>query len=244
MTLRTAVCLLACTGPVVLGAAGCESTQSKSQKLAKKGAKAITGQKGLAIERKSRVARVLSASVLHDANGTAAVVVVRNTTNRPLGRVPLSIDVTAARKSVFKNDDPGLEPSLTGIASMRPRQTMAWVNDQVLSEAKATAVTAVAGAGSGSPPRSLPDIAVGPPKLGGDPTSGIAAEGPIRNRSKLEQKKLVLFAVAIKGDKVVAAGRGQIERLKPGRKANYQIFFIGNPRGARIQVVAPPTRTS
>ena len=62
----------------------------------------------------------------------------------------------------------------------------------------------------------------------------MAAVGFAANRSKVEQRKLVIFAVARKGGRVVAAGRAQINRVKPRKRTRYTIFFIGNPRGARI----------
>jgi hypothetical protein len=245
--MSSAPLLLACLGcaGLLLATSGCESTQSKSQKLSKTAQKSVANQKGLTIGRRSTAVKVVETKVLADANGTAAVVVVRNTTHRALPRVPIAIDVTGAGgKSMFKNDDPGLEPSLTGLPTMAPGQTVAWVDDQVFADKRARDVRAEVGAGAGRPPARLPAVKVGPAKLGGDPTSGVAAEGSVTNDSKLEQRKLVLFAVARKGGQIVAAGRGQVEKLRVGKTAKYQIFFIGNPRGAQIEVVAPPTRTS
>jgi hypothetical protein len=74
--------------------------------------------------------------------------------------------------------------------------------------------------------------------------SGVSAIGKVTNESSLEQRKLVLYAVAIKQGRPVAAGRAQVNRLKPGKRANYQIFFIGNPSGGHIRITAPPTRLS
>ena len=51
----------------------------------------------------------------------------------------------------------------------------------------------------------------------------------------------MIFAVGTKGGRIVAAGRGQIRRVKPGKRARYQIFFIGNPKGASLALSAPPT---
>lgn len=241
-TLRVSLCL-ASLG-LALSIAGCESTQSKSERLSKRGNKAIAAQKGLKITKQSRAVKILDTAVLSDANGVAAVVVARNTTRQALAGVPISIDVTDGKESLFRNDDPGLEPSLTSMTTMGGDQTMAWVNDQVSAGRAAKKVKAVVGTATGPPPKTLPPLEIGKAKLGGDPTSGVAAEGSIRNKSKLLQRKLVLFAVARRGDKIVAAGRGQVDKLRPGKSAKYQIFFIGNPRGARIEIAAPPTKAS
>ena len=61
------------------------------------------------------------------------------------------------------------------------------------------------------------------------------------NRSDVEQRRLVVACVARRGGRVVAAGRAIVNRLAPGKSASYHVFFIGDPRGARMTVVAPPT---
>lgn len=236
----SALPLLALAGVagLALVASGCQSTQSKSAELAKEGGVA-SKEKGLKITERSRDVKVSGALVLSDRNGAAAVVELRNTGKRTLVNVPIAIDVRKGGKSVFRNDAPGLEASLVGVAALRPGERMTWVNDQVF--AAGPKVETTVGATDDRAPAKLPEIAISPPRLGGDPTSGIAVEGKVTNKSGLLQRKLVLYAVARKAGKVVAAGRGQVERLKPGKSAGYQIFFIGNPEGAQVDVAAPPT---
>jgi hypothetical protein len=82
---------------------------------------------------------------------------------------------------------------------------------------------------------------VSDPSISVDPVSGVEATGTVENVSRVEQRALILYAVARKGKRVVAAGRGEVARLKVGRKASYHIFFIGNPRGGHVTVTAPPT---
>ena len=151
----------------------------------------------------------------------------------------MSIDVrgSGAGKSLFRNDDPGLEPSLVRVPC--PGQEFEWVNDQIAAAEKPSAE----GQGRrGEVIRSdIPKVTVTRPRLEQDPVSRVAAVGFAANRSKVEQRKLVIFAVARKGGRVVAAGRAQINRVKPRKRTRYTIFFIGNPRGARISPEAPPT---
>ncbi len=217
---------------------GCQSTQDKSAELAKQGGVSVT-EKGLEIAKRSREVKVARKAVLDDPNGIAAIVELRNTGKRTLVNVPIAIDVLAKGKKVFSNDAPGLERSLVSVAVLEPGESLAWVNDQVF--AAGPKLKAVVGATSERAPAKLPEIDVSPPKLGGDPTSGIAVEGRVANRSEVLQRKLVIYAVARRGGRIVAAGRGQIERLKPGASAGYQIFFIGNPEGAQVELAAPPT---
>jgi len=235
-----AAALLAVTLAVL--AAGCQSTQEKSAELEKKGGRSFQ-EAGLDVKRASKDVKVLDRAVLSDQNGAAAVAVLRNKTKRPLIKVPVSIDVLGPKKGkpVFSNTDPGLDPSLTGFGLIKPGQTVYWVHDQVLATGKLGGVKVKPGKDAGNPPAKLPEIEVGPAKLAEDATSGIAAEGKVTNRSDVLQRKLVIYGVARKGDRIVAGGRSLVEKLNPGKSARYQIFFIGNPRGARIELAAPPT---
>lgn len=227
--------------PILLSA--CESTQSKSERLGREGKGVSLGGKGLVVTRKSRDVRVLDADVLRDENGAAVVVDLRNTSKRALAQVPVSIDVRdGAGKSLFKNDAPGLEPTLVKAPMIGSGQRLLWVNDQVDVAQRPRDVEAAVGEATAGSPKRVPRIDLTRPRLENDPASGVAAVGFAANRSRIEQRKLVVFAVARRGGRVVAAGRGQINRLKPGKRARYQVFFIGDPTGARLTLAAPPTR--
>jgi hypothetical protein len=236
--IAVATILLALSAALLAG--GCQSTQDKSAELEAKGGEAFK-EKGLKVKVASKDVKVRSKTVLSDENGAAVVVELENKTDRALVKVPVAIDVTDGKKSVFKNDDPGIEPSLAGVALLGAGESIFWVHDQVLATGKVSAVEVKPGKDKGGAPEKLPKIDVGPAKLVTDATSGVAAEGKVINRSDILQRELVIFGVARKGDEVVAAGRSQVEKLAPGKDATYQIFFIGNPRGARIELAAPPT---
>jgi hypothetical protein len=74
-----------------------------------------------------------------------------------------------------------------------------------------------------------------------DPVSGIAASGYVKNRSTVDQRGVTVFGVARKGGKIVAAGRAGIKRIRAGRRGRFKIFWIGDPRGATLEISAPPT---
>jgi hypothetical protein len=221
--------------------AACESSQDKSARLRAQGAEIFT-EKGLDVRRASREVRVVTTEVLQDQNGAAAVVVMRSTSQSALRGVPVEIDVRGkGGKSVFKNNEPGLQDSLTGPSVLSPASELAWVHDQVVADGRATSVKATPGAAAGSIPGELPSLAVSEPQLRGDPVSGVEATGTVENTSSVEQRELVLYCVARKDGRIVAAGRGAIPRLKAGQKRTYHIFFIGDPKGAKLTVEAPPT---
>jgi hypothetical protein len=52
-----------------------------------------------------------------------------------------------------------------------------------------------------------------------------------------------VFAVAVRGGRVVAAGRAVVSVLPghPGASVPFQIFLVGNPAGATIELTAVPT---
>ncbi len=221
---------------------GCESSQAKSARLEQHGAKRLADERGLVVRAQSRDVRAVATSVLSDENGSAVVVVLRNRASRPAGRVPIAIDVQSANgKSVYRNDIPGLDPSLVEATGVPASGELVWVNDQVTPSGDPKRVEARIGAERGDAPRALPQIEPTQPRLVLDRVTGVEAIGRVTNRSDVEQRRLVVSCVARMGDRVVAAGRAIVNRLAPGKSAPYHIFFIGDPRGARLTVVAPPT---
>lgn len=221
---------------------GCQSTQDLSAKRQREGRRLLASQHGLVIRAKNRNVQIVRTDLVSDSNGTAAVVVVRNRSRSPLGTVPLAINVLgAAGKSVFNNGEPGLEQSLISVSALPPRGELAWVDDQVTPTGRPRRVRAQAGIGGSPAPRALPRITVSAPRLVTDPVSGLEATGKVTNRSNLTQLRLFVYVTAWRGGNLVAAGRGAIARLLPGRHANYHVFLIGNPKGAQLIVQAPPT---
>ncbi|MEI7626157.1 MAG: hypothetical protein WCK06_08415 [Actinomycetota bacterium] len=226
---------------LALSATGCESTQDKSRRLAKENAK-ITQEKGVTVSTTSRDVVVVSKTVLTDANGSAVAVELRNKSKRGLLGVPVAINVTDAKGvSVFKNDTPGLEPSLVRAPLLSAGVTLTWVNDQVLATGKPKAVAVRVGAETKTAPAKIPNLEIVSAKLENDPVDGVLASGKVVNHSSVEQRQLIIFGVARKGGKIVAAGRAAIPRLAPGKKVGFAMFFVGNPRGAKLELVVPPT---
>jgi hypothetical protein len=235
---------LACLLLAALALAGCESSQDRSARIKRTGANKLHNQKGLVVSRQSPDVKVLSTATLHDANGAAVVVQMRNVGGRPLTQLPVSVEVDdAAGKPVYRNDAPGLETSLVQAAALPPGGELWWVNDQVQAQGTPARAKALIGA---SPPTAigggLPKIELRDVHGEVDPVSGIAAKGKAVNHSAVEQRRLVIYGVALKGNRVVAAGRAIIERLRTdGKPIGFTLFFIGNPRGAQLTLAAPPT---
>jgi hypothetical protein len=224
----------------LLALTGCESTIDQARKIAAQGERAIH-QKGITVTRVDKKVRVLESAIVQDANGTAVVIELRNTGAKPMVDAPIAIDVRdRSGKSVFKNNSPGLEPDLVHVPILLPGHVFEWVNDQVLAAGKPARVLARVGAGKPAP-ASLPAIQITSTQLVNDPASGWTATGSVRNASSVTQLHLVLFAVARRAGRIVAAGRAIVTRLLPAKTTTFHLYFIGNPQGTQVSVTAPPS---
>jgi hypothetical protein len=222
--------------------AACQSSQDKARELREQGLADVAAQEGITIEQRNKEIKVVGTTLLHDQYGDAVVVELQNTSKQAQVNVPILIDLRDAKgKSVYRNDVPGLEPSLTYVPLLAPGETVDWVNDQLQPNGEPASVKVKVGVPAEPAPGQIPELAVSPPQLHED-SSGIEVEGSVTNKSQVDQTDLVIFAVARSGGKVVAAGRGQVKKLKVGTApGRYNIFFIGDPRGAEVSVKAPPT---
>jgi len=226
---------------IALVATGCESTQDKSAKIAAE-LGPVKQEKGLKISKESKEVKVVETTLLSDEVGTAVAVELRNESGVDLIDVPIAIDVLDAKgKSVYTNTIPGIEPALAAMPFLGAGEEAVWVNDQVLAAGKPAKVEVRVGASDAGFSGKQPAISVSEPKLEGDPYTGVAAGGNVVNESGEDLVRLLLYGVAREGDRIVAAGRGAIEPLKAdGKKAPYNIYFIGDPRGAEVTVTEFP----
>ena len=239
--MRSAPAFVAGLGALALvpALAGCSSTTAKAEEVARGGTEAFAA-KGLSVAKVNRDVDVVSTTLLRDANGAAAVVTLRNETPRALGAVPVALSAQdRAGSSLWKNDAPGLERALTQVPSLPPRRSVTWVNDQVLA-VTGTPTKVVARVGAAQPAGTLPRVRADRPAFESDPGGSTAARGKVRNLSSDDLRDVVIYGVARRGDRVVAAGRSIVPRLRPRATADYAIFFIGDPRRGDLEVTAAP----
>ncbi len=238
---RTALALVALS----LTLTGCETSAEKSAKLEHE-AKELAARrppppKGLTITRESTVVKVVSTVLLHSAEGAAAVVTVQNTSTRTLRAVPIAITVKSkAGATVYQNNLAGLEAALVSIPALAPHAVLSWIDDQIPAGGEPARVSARLGEvpGAATP---LPNVVLGGLHLSESASNGLGAGGTISNHSAVAQHKLVVFAVARRGGVVVAAGRAVVPEVAAGASMPFEVFFIGEPRGAHLQASAPPS---
>jgi hypothetical protein len=220
----------------------CESTQDKAKKVqAEAVAQLAAAAQPLTIPKQNKDVKVVSSTLLHDQYGDAIAVELRNTSKQAQVNFPIIVDVLGSnRKTVYENNLAGLEPNLNHVPLIEPGQTITWINDQLNIDAPAKSATVKVGESTGKAPAKVPQIDLGKTVVENDP-DGIVAKGTVTNKSQIDQTSLVIFAVARSGGKIVAAGRAVVKKLKVGKPFHYQLFFIGDPKGAQLEVAAPPT---
>jgi hypothetical protein len=233
-----------------LALTACETNQERSAKLEKAAkqreraavARRTLAERVLTITRQSTKVKVTATAVLSSSEGAAAVVSLQNVSNSSLRDVPIQIHVLDSRgASVYTNDTPGLAPALVSAPLLPAHGTLTWIDDQVQSSGGAPASVSVK-VGEGTPAAgAAPRLDVEGAHQYEDPTSGPAAEGSIVNHSSVTQRELVVYAVARRAGRIVAAGRAVLPFANAGASTRFQIFFIGDPRSGSLEVSAPAT---
>jgi hypothetical protein len=237
---------LAALALTALALAGCESNTQRSRKLEKAAlaerlAHPQATQKGVLVTHENPLVKVLKTAVIHDANGIATAVILRNESSKPLRNAPIAITVNDAKGAVlYQNNSPGLDTTLVSVPLLKARGETVWIDDQI----KATGVPAQMSARVGEAPiatGALPQVSVSGVHTFADPTNGVGVEGTVSNSSKVAQQKLVVYVVGRRAGQIVAAGRALLPEVQAGQRSAFQMFCIGSPRGTKLEASAPPT---
>jgi hypothetical protein len=234
------VSILLTTGSLSLACYGCETTAQHSAELEKRAKHEKLVSQGVTVTKENPSVEVLHSTVVHSSQGTAVVVGLRNISSHALENAPIEITVRDAKGGVlFQNNQPGADPSLTKVSLLAPRVQTLWVDDQV--QAAGTAVSASALVGEATRAAgSVPEMSVSGTHMWSEGGEAGAA-GTVANRSKVGQEHLVVYAVARKGGRIVAAGRSVVPEVAPGTSVPFRVYFVGESSGAQIQTIAPAT---
>lgn len=227
-----------------LALGGCETTREKSARLAKSNDFKLEEQKGVEVKKTNRDVKVVETKVLTDDFGQAAVVVLKVDAKQPLVNVPVELTIVdKSGEQLFRNDAPGLDAALTGPAALPARGEVFWVYDQLTLAGKPEEAKAQVGAGKPLKSGELPQFKVEAGEFEED-ADGVLMSGKISGSKAPEQRKLVVYGLARKRGEIIAVGTAQIEKLTPTRRARFQMFFVGDPKGAEIEFFVPPTVVS
>jgi hypothetical protein len=217
--------------------AGCESNFDRNARAALEGHKLLGANRKITIARANRDVKVRRAVLVSSGGAYAAAVELRNRGRRAQAGVPLLIDVRSpAGRSVYRNDLSGLQPALQRVALVPPGRPVWWVNDQLLGVTAARSVRARVGKARAI--RRVPPVSLRGVHFTSD-SNGTYLTGRVVNRGPV-QRDLPIFGVALRGSKVVAAGRALVLKATSAKPARFRLIFVGNPRGARISLTVAP----
>jgi hypothetical protein len=236
--------LLAALAALALGA--CETTQEKSARLEKlalaKKANAPLGAEGLKIDRPSRDIHVLGAIAVHSSEGTAVAVKLGNTSSKAEAEVPLLVTLRGSGgASLYSNSAPGIATSLIAVPYVPAHGTTVWIDDQISSTEPVQRVETKVGEGravTGPPPK----VEVTGWHRETEPGGITLVAGNVANRSKVDQHEVLVTALALRGGRILAAGRSVIPVLPAGSTGRFQIFLLGEARsGAKLAIAVSPS---
>jgi hypothetical protein len=241
--------LLALLALLALTTTGCETSAEKSARLEKAAkrheqasvARAKLAEAALKITHESRLIKVSDATLLRSSEGDAVAITLRNTSGKTLAAIPIAFTVRNGKgASVYTNAMPGQSSSLLSVALLPAHSRLTWVDDQVQGAPAGASVHVKVGEGSATH-TAAPQLSIAGTRAVEDPASGAGEEGEVVNHSTLDQKELVIFAVARRGSQIVAAGRSVVPSAAQGASTRFQLFFIGSPKDATLETAAPAT---
>jgi hypothetical protein len=246
---------LAALGALALTLSACESTESESARLGREGAKLIASAGTVGTGGTDPDIRVGQVALVQGSGRTAAAVQLTNIGAGAQLGVPVLIDVRSSQgASLYRNDIQGLEPSLQQMPLLPAHASGWWVDDQVLASGTPSSVKVRVGAAKVSSPKataaepsspspSSSGVQVSGISIGSEGIAGPYLTGSVVNHSGVAQHNMPIFAVALRGGRVVAAGRALVPNLLVsghGSQTSFRIYLVGSPAGARIELTPAP----
>jgi hypothetical protein len=235
------VLALAGCGVLAVGLSACESTEQESARIGREGSQLVATAGILRMGAVNHTVRASQVTLLSSSGRTAIAVRLSSSSNASQAGVPILVEVSGAGgKQLYTNGTGGLETSLQQMALLRPHAQAWWVDDQVLTSQSPSAVKVKVGTGK------VPRATVSPSTLS---TTGVHLSqqsglsvlgGDLVNNSATALGRVPVYAVAIAGGRLVAAGRAVVG-APPRSTSPFQIFLVGNPAGARLVLDATPS---
>lgn len=227
-------------GVAAMSFGGCTTTQERSAELERNAAKAAEAKR-FKVGRTNAELKAVEVTTLKGEGANAVVVKVASRADRAQVVVPIGVDLYDGNgTSFFTNRVEGLDTALNHVPVAEPGTTW-WVHNQLPAQV-ADRTRVRIGTSRTTVPRSLPKMRVSRIKL--DDDDGVkVARGIVENLSDVPQRRLTIFGVALRGGRVVAAGRSVVEKLGPkgSRRQRFNIYFTGDPTGAQLEISAPPS---
>jgi len=233
----------AATAPVAVLLTGCVSTQTVATRARLVDARILASQKVTEVTQANPAVTVGVPVVIRDHAATAIVVAVRNDSARVLTDLPISVGVrTHSGRKKYLNGSADLGYFESHIASIDSRASTTWV---LITRGRVPSgrVFATVGVDQLHPSLSgsLPSIAVSlratQPRRGYQVTLNVS----ILNRSAIPQYYLPIYAVALRGDHEVAAGRTTLTHVGTHGTTTSTLELLGSFHYDSLRLIASPT---
>ena len=220
----------------VLAAAvsGCATTQDSNERLSVRFDRTLASRKPLELRGTDPDVKVVRTAVVGGKDGSAIVVVLRNTVDEPVNDLPIEVGPEGGRPINTAANVPYFQSHAPAIA---PGDEVTWV---YTSKDPIGSSEAFARVGKpSSPPLTTADHVseLETSGKGGGPT--VKAE--VTNDTGVPQYDLDIYAVALRAGRYVAAGRASLEHLGVSKSAHLTLPVAGDAKGTRIHVFAPQT---
>lgn len=240
--LKRALVVVGC-GALTVTFAACESTESESAKIEREAVIAREHEPGaLKLGAPNRSVRVSHTTLLSSGGRGALAVRLSSSSARAQVDVPVLLEVKGKGGTVLYSNQPGgTDPKLQRISLLRPHASAWWVNDQVLVNQPSTGVKVRVGTGSRAGSHAPAALVARTTHVVGRPGASTVS-GELVNEGSRAQRQVPVFAVALRGGKVVAAGRVLVAKLagRHGASARFQIPLVGDASKAKIELTAVP----
>jgi hypothetical protein len=221
--------------------AACESTESESAKIDREAALAREREPGaLRLGAANRSVRASDVTLLRGAGRGALAVKLTSTAARAQAQVPVLVEVQGmGGQLLYSNQPGGTDPKLQHVSLLPAHASVWWVDDQVLLNQPSKAVKVRVG--TGSPAHGSDSVSARDPRLGGEPGEA-AVSGELVSEGSQTPRVVAVYAVALRGGKVLAAGRALAAKLAPrkGASVGFRIPLVGNASKAKIELSAVP----
>jgi hypothetical protein len=242
--LKRALVVVGC-GALTVTLAACETTEKESANIEREAVLARENEPGaLKLGAANRTVRASQVTLLSGGGRNAVAMRLSSSSTRAQAEVPVLVNVTGkAGKLLYSNQPGGTEPLLQHVALMRPHASVWWVNDQVLINQQSTGVKVRVGAGR-TAGHELPGSTLEAKTTHVTEQSGASIlSGELVSHGGPRERKVPVFAVALRGGKVVAAGRVVVASLagRRGASAGFRIPLVGKAGGAKIELTAMPS---
>jgi len=237
--LKRALVVVGC-GALAVTASACESTESESARIGRQaGAAEVVGS--LKLGKTDRDVRVSDVTPLSGGGRKAIAVKLTQGSSRTQREVPLLVQELGAGGKVVYSNATGAETLLQRITLLPAHKSIWWVDDEVLTNQSASSAQVTVGTGrrvaSNTRAGALSATSTGVTGQAG--SNSVGAE--LVNHTGKAQSGAPVFAVALRGSKIVAAGRAVVASLPAhGAAATLNIPLVGDATGAKIELTALP----